>query len=164
MNTVGKPGQLGGSTFVASSPSRCSPKVGMPTRSRTSSASAPSARNSCASRSSAARSVASPTISMKKVSSMSSMPMSSAFPSTSPPSQSSHRRSRRVRPFRSRPCGPNATRSKSAFPRVEGYRVELPEERLDGRVQRRLDSGAHARPGRRHRHAQLRHHRRSAWT
>ena len=25
------------------------------------------------------------------------------------------------------------------FPRVEGYRVELPEERLDGRVQRRLD-------------------------
>ena len=34
------------------------------------------------------------------------------------------------------------------FPRVEGYRVELPEERLDGDVQRRLDAGADARPGR----------------
>ena len=34
------------------------------------------------------------------------------------------------------------------FPRVEGYRVELPEERLDRRVQRRLDPGADARPGR----------------
>ena len=34
------------------------------------------------------------------------------------------------------------------FPRVEGYRVELPEERLDGRVQRRLGPGTDARPGR----------------
>ena len=63
-------------------------------------------------------------------SSTSNMPTCSAFPSTSPPSRSSRRRSRRARPSRSRPCGPSATRSKSAFPRVEGYRVELPEERL----------------------------------
>ena len=34
------------------------------------------------------------------------------------------------------------------FPRVEGYRVELPEERLDRRLQRRLHPGAHARPRR----------------
>ena len=31
------------------------------------------------------------------------------------------------------------------FPRVEGYRVELPEERLDRELQRRLDPGADAR-------------------
>ena len=48
------------------------------------------------------------------------------------------------------------------FPRVEGYRVELPEERLTADVQRRLRPGADARSGRRHRDAQLRHHRRSA--
>ena len=61
MNTVGKPGQLGGSTSAASSPSRCSPKAGMPTPSPTSSASAPSAPSFCASRSSAAPCAASPT-------------------------------------------------------------------------------------------------------
>ena len=37
------------------------------------------------------------------------------------------------------------------FPRVEGYRVELPEERLTADVQRRLDARADARPGRAHR-------------
>ncbi len=34
------------------------------------------------------------------------------------------------------------------FPRVEGYRVELPEERLTADVQRRLGAGADARPRR----------------
>ena len=31
------------------------------------------------------------------------------------------------------------------FPRVEGYRVELPDGAADGRVQRRFHAGAHAR-------------------
>ena len=60
MNTVGKPGQLGGSS-AASSPSPCSPRAGMPTPSPTFSAFAPSARSFSASRSSAARCAASPT-------------------------------------------------------------------------------------------------------
>ena len=76
---------------------------------------------------------------------MSSTPTSSAFRSTSPPSRSSRRRSRRARPSRSRPCGPSATRLEIRFPRVAGYRVELPEERLDGRVQRRFGPGTDAR-------------------
>ena len=42
------------------------------------------------------------------------------------------------------------------FPRVEGYRVELPEERLTADVQRRLHPGADARPRRPVDHAQLR--------
>ena len=46
------------------------------------------------------------------------------------------------------------------FPRVEGYRVELPEERLDGRIQRRLDPRTDARPRRPVDHAELRDHRR----
>ncbi len=46
------------------------------------------------------------------------------------------------------------------FPRVEGYRVELPEERLDRRLQRRLGPGAHPRPGRAVDHPERRHHRR----
>ncbi len=50
------------------------------------------------------------------------------------------------------------------FPRVDGYRVELPEERLDRRVQRRLRAGADPRSGRRHRDPQLRDHRRRRWT
>ena len=36
----------------------------------------------------------------------------------------------RARRCGSRPSGPSATRWKSRFPRVEGYRVELPDERL----------------------------------
>ena len=43
-------------------------------------------------------------------------PTSSAFRSTSRRSRSSLRRSRRARRFRSRPCAPSATPSKSAFP------------------------------------------------
>ena len=57
-------------------------------------------------------------------------PTSSAFPSTSRPSRSSPRRSRRARRFRSRPCSPERDALEIRFPRVEGYRVELPEERL----------------------------------
>ncbi len=49
MNTVGKQGQLGGDV-AASSRSRCSPRAGTPTPSRTFSASAPSARSFSASR------------------------------------------------------------------------------------------------------------------
>ena len=59
------------------------------------------------------------------------MPTSSAFPSTSRPSRSSRRRSRRARRSRSRPIRPERDALEIRFPRVEGYRVELPEERLD---------------------------------
>ena len=60
MNTVGKPGQLG-ERSVASCPSRCSPRAGMPIPSLTFSAFAPSGPSSCASRSLAARYAVSPT-------------------------------------------------------------------------------------------------------
>ena len=46
------------------------------------------------------------------------------------------------------------------FPRVEGYRVELPEERLDRRVQRRLGARADARTRRPVDHQEPGHHRR----
>ena len=46
------------------------------------------------------------------------------------------------------------------FPRVAGYRVELPEERLTATVQRRLDARADPRPGRPVHHAEPGHHRR----
>ena len=46
---------------------------------------------------------------------------------------------------RSRRCAPSATHLEIRFPRVEGYRVELPEERLHGRVQRGLRARTHAR-------------------
>ena len=54
-------------------------------------------------------------------------------------------RSRPARPSRSKPCGPNATTWKSASRRVEGYRVELPEERLTAAFTT-TPSGADARP------------------
>ena len=46
------------------------------------------------------------------------------------------------------------------FPRVEGYRIELPEEQLTARVRRELDARPHARPRRTIDHAQRGHHRR----
>ena len=46
------------------------------------------------------------------------------------------------------------------FPRVEGYRVELPEERLTADFNDDSDPGTHARSRRPVDHAQLRHHRR----
>ena len=73
---------------------------------------------------------ASPTTSTRRTCSTSNTPTSSASPSTSPPSRSSHRRSRRARRSRSRPSARSATHCEIRFPRVEGYRVELPEERL----------------------------------
>ena len=45
------------------------------------------------------------------------------------------------------------------FPRVVGYRVELPEERLDCRVQRGFHPGADPGPGRRDGNPKLRNHR-----
>jgi type III restriction enzyme len=60
--------------------------------------------------------------------STSSTPTSSASRSTSPPSRWSRRRSRRARPSRSRRA-PERDALEIRFPRVEGYRVELPEER-----------------------------------
>ena len=68
------------------------------------------------------------------------MPTSSAFRSTSPRSRWSRRRSRRARRSRSRASRPERDALEIRFPRVEGYRVELPDERLDGRLQRRLTS------------------------
>jgi type III restriction enzyme len=46
------------------------------------------------------------------------------------------------------------------FPRVEGYRVELPEERLTAAFNDDSDPDAEPRPGRPVDHPQLRHHRR----
>ncbi len=45
------------------------------------------------------------------------------------------------------------------FPRVAGYRTELPRGAPDRRVQRRLRARTHARPGRRHRDPECRDHR-----
>jgi type III restriction enzyme len=52
------------------------------------------------------------------------------IPSTSPPSRSSHHRSRRARPVQVKAVRPERDALEIRFPRVEGYRVELPEERL----------------------------------
>ena len=60
----------------------------------------------------------------------SNMPTCSASPSTSRRSPWSHRHSRPARPHRSRPSRRNANSCEIRFPRVAGYRVELPEERL----------------------------------
>ena len=51
--------------------------------------------------------------------------------STSPPRRSPPPARPRARPSTSTPSAPTATRWRSLFPRVEGYRVELPDERLD---------------------------------
>ena len=128
MNTVGKPGRLGESS-AASSRSRCSPKAGTPTRSHTSSVSAPSAPSFSASRSSAAPSGASRTTSTRRACSTSNTPTSSASPSihgqaggrsapAAPPDNPGEGHAPGTRPLEIR------------FPRVAGYRVELPEERL----------------------------------
>ncbi len=98
------------------------------------SACAPSARSSSASRSSGARFAVSPTISMRRVcfnveyADVLGVPFDfAAKPVVAPPSRRHARRSS------SRPCGRSATRWRSVFPRVEGYRVELPEERLEAK-------------------------------
>ena len=62
--------------------------------------------------------------------STSNTPTFSAFRSTSPPSPSLPRRSRRARPIHVKAVRPERDALEIRFPRVEGYRVELPEERL----------------------------------
>ena len=58
------------------------------------------------------------------------MPTCSAFPSTSPPSRWSRRRRSRARPIRVHAVSPDRDALEITFPRVEGYRVELPDEQL----------------------------------
>ncbi len=57
------------------------------------------------------------------------MPTSSAFRSTSPPSPSSRRRKPPRETVRVHAVRPDRDALEIRFPRVEGYRVELPEER-----------------------------------
>ena len=61
---------------------------------------------------------------------------------------------------RARDLARTATRCEIRFPRVEGYRVELPEERLEAHVQRRLHARADAGAGRPDGDAERGHHRR----
>jgi type III restriction enzyme len=57
--------------------------------------------------------------------------MSWAFHSTSPLNRSSRPRNVRAKPSASTRSSPDRDALEITFPRVEGYRVELPEERLD---------------------------------
>ena len=71
-----------------------------------------------------------------------SMPTFSASLSTSRRSRSSPRRNRRARRSRSRPFSPERDALEIRFPRVEGYRVELPEERLTADFNKDLSSNS----------------------
>ena len=66
----------------------------------------------------------------RRACSTSNMPTSSASPSTSPPSRSSLRRAKPRETIRVQAVRPERDALEIRFPRVEGYRVELPDERL----------------------------------
>jgi type III restriction enzyme len=80
------------------------------------------------------------------------------FDFTAKPVDSATSTAARNRPRQGR--APRARRPGNRFPRVEGYRVELPEERLTREVQRRLGARTDPRSRRPFDHAERRDHRR----
>ena len=148
-------------TSAASSPSRCSPKAGTPTPSRTSSACAPSARSFCASRSSAAR------LRRQSYDLNEDRPLQRRIRRRPRHPVRLHRQAggraaaaaARDRPGQGRAAG--ARRAGNPLSARRRLPRRTARGAADRRVQRRLRAGAHARPGRRHRDAQLRHHRRA---
>ena len=131
MNTVGKKGKLGEHIRCVVSRRRCSPRAGTPTPSPTSSASARSAASCCASRSSAAACAAAAT------------PSNDDGPLRARVRRGLRRAVRvhlrptsrsRTRAAQAGDRGPRASTDREdlriTFPKLDGYRVELPDERL----------------------------------
>ena len=130
MNTVGKTGPARRAASAASSPSRCSPRAGTPTPSPTSSASARSAASCCASRWSAAGCAAA----RYAVNDDGCFEPEYAERLRHPVPVHLHRQADR-RPAAAQARRSRCERSRAAsdlritFPKLDGYRVELPDER-----------------------------------
>ena len=130
MNTVGKPGQLGGSIRCVVSVSMLTEGWDANTVTHVLGVRAFGTQLLCEQVIGRALRRQSYDLNEEKVSSMPNMPTFLASRSTSLRSRLSRRRSRRARRFRSKQSDPNGTHLEIRFPRVVGYRVELPDERL----------------------------------